>query len=535
MLYFIYKWPADMKKFKFNGAKDLIIYFLAFICLNFLLSKQTWAVTEVGGIISTNTTWRLNNSPYRLTNTVQIAENITLTIEPGVIINGEYNGIEVWGSLYAVGTSSSSIIFNDIGLRIADTATAASINVQHAELNNSGIGSFPGRGSLILKDSKLKNGGMRLWYLTDIDIERNIFSFVGSSWSILWIYPLDYSYINIKNNVFYYQYGTGIVVDGYGVGTFIIEYNSFLNTNTLALKLEPNRRTSISATNNYWNTTDTTVIDSMIYDKNDDLSTAGYIDYIPILISPHPDTPQFTPQAISISPSSIDFNEVYVHNTSTPSTINIYNSGDINLNVVDLTLSDTSNYVLNVSVGTNPCGSTTPVIPAGGSCTVSVTFTPQTTGTLNATLMLSSNDPDTPNLAVALTGNGVIDETDNDTTSNSEIEKNDTDVNGGSSGGGGCFIATAAYGSYLDPRIKILRDFRDEHLLTNYIGRIFIKIYYKTSPPIANFISTHETMRAATRLALTPLIYGLQYPKKIFLIIVVGFIIIPFVLRIKSR
>ncbi|MEK6726607.1 MAG: CFI-box-CTERM domain-containing protein [Deltaproteobacteria bacterium] len=57
---------------------------------------------------------------------------------------------------------------------------------------------------------------------------------------------------------------------------------------------------------------------------------------------------------------------------------------------------------------------------------------------------------------------------------------------GGSSGGeGGCFIATVAYGSYLDPHVEVLREFRDNYLITNAPGRAFIEIYYQISPPIA--------------------------------------------------
>ena len=37
--------------------------------------------------------------------------------------------------------------------------------------------------------------------------------------------------------------------------------------------------------------TDTVVIDSMIYDKYDDLTISGNINYLPILTAPHPDTP----------------------------------------------------------------------------------------------------------------------------------------------------------------------------------------------------------------------------------------------------
>ena len=57
---------------------------------------------------------------------------------------------------------------------------------------------------------------------------------------------------------------------------------------------------------------------------------------------------------------------------------------------------------------------------------------------------------------------------------------------------GGCFIATAVYGSYNAPEVIILRKFRDNFLLNYFMGRIFITFYYKISPPIAykvkNFI-----------------------------------------------
>jgi hypothetical protein len=64
----------------------------------------------------------------------------------------------------------------------------------------------------------------------------------------------------------------------------------------------------------------------------------------------------------------------------------------------------------------------------------------------------------------------------------------------------GCFIATAAYGTDTAKELNILREFRDEVLLPNSLGAKFVSSYYKTSPPIANFISQHEVLRTAVRV-----------------------------------
>jgi hypothetical protein len=64
----------------------------------------------------------------------------------------------------------------------------------------------------------------------------------------------------------------------------------------------------------------------------------------------------------------------------------------------------------------------------------------------------------------------------------------------------GCFIATAAYGTDTAKDIDILREFRDEVLLPNSLGAKFVSLYYKTSPPIADFISQHEVLRTAVRV-----------------------------------
>ena len=75
----------------------------------------------------------------------------------------------------------------------------------------------------------------------------------------------------------------------------------------------------------------------------------------------------------------------------------------------------------------------------------------------------------------------------------------------------GCFIATAAYGTSLHEDIEVLRDFRDEYLMTNQIGRAFTDIYYSTSPPIADLIRDNEGLRTIVRKGLVePLVYILR-------------------------
>jgi len=94
--------------------------------------------------------------------------------------------------------------------------------------------------------------------------------------------------------------------------------------------------------------------------------------------------------------------------------------------------------------------------------------------------------------------------------------------------GGSCFIATAAYGSYLHHNVKILRQFRDEWLLTNSIGSALVSFYYTNSPPVSEIIRRHESLRAAVRLVLTPLVYGVKYRSTLLLfscLLVAGYVI----------
>jgi hypothetical protein len=87
-----------------------------------------------------------------------------------------------------------------------------------------------------------------------------------------------------------------------------------------------------------------------------------------------------------------------------------------------------------------------------------------------------------------------------------EANATTSSAGGGGGGGGGCFIATAAYGSYMEPHVMVLRDFRDRVLLTNNVGRSFVELYYTYSPPVADFIASHDTARLIVRWSLMPVV-----------------------------
>jgi hypothetical protein len=77
-----------------------------------------------------------------------------------------------------------------------------------------------------------------------------------------------------------------------------------------------------------------------------------------------------------------------------------------------------------------------------------------------------------------------------------------------------CFIATAAYGTETAAELDTLRDFRDDVLLKNAPGSIFVETYYRISPPIADLISRNDFLRAIVKETLIdPVVNLLQWSK----------------------
>ncbi len=69
-----------------------------------------------------------------------------------------------------------------------------------------------------------------------------------------------------------------------------------------------------------------------------------------------------------------------------------------------------------------------------------------------------------------------------------------------------CFVATAAYGTPMAGEIGALRRFRDRHLRTNALGRALVGAYEAIGPHLARALEEDETLRAAARAVLAPIV-----------------------------
>ena len=91
---------------------------------------------------------------------------------------------------------------------------------------------------------------------------------------------------------------------------------------------------------------------------------------------------------------------------------------------------------------------------------------------------------------------------------------------GGSTGdvshdnGGGCLVATAAFGSELDHRVQLLREVRDSKVSSTESGRAFMdafnSAYYSFSPHVADYMRENPSLMGAVRVLLTPMLLSLE-------------------------
>ncbi|MEA3512359.1 MAG: CFI-box-CTERM domain-containing protein [Campylobacterota bacterium] len=198
----------------------------------------------------------------------------------------------------------------------------------------------------------------------------------------------------------------------------------------------------------------------------------------------------------------IDF-EVFKEDNE-PYTVTLYNDGDLPVFIYDFDLSN-KDFMIN-NTQNNSCLKS--MILEGDTCSFEIVPVYQKDKTNYDSILTIKSDAINGDIRYRLSG-WYYDEYE------------------------GCFIATAAYGSYFNPYVKILRDFRDEYLLTNVIpyGSKFVDIYYTYSPNIADIIAQNEFLKSLVRVLLLPIIFMIGYP--IYFILFLGVVFV--VIRYKTK
>jgi hypothetical protein len=109
--------------------------FLAVLCIT--ISLNSYAQTNVGGTIVQDMQWTLAGSPYTLTATFGIPSGVTLTIDPGVTINGNFD-LLVKGKIIINGTVAQPVHFGGTRLIFKSTDLSQS-TIEWIEFNNAGL------------------------------------------------------------------------------------------------------------------------------------------------------------------------------------------------------------------------------------------------------------------------------------------------------------------------------------------------------------------------------------------------------------
>jgi hypothetical protein len=352
--------------------------------------------TQVGGTITNNTTWTAANSPYIITNTIQIPENVNLTIEPGVTVTTQSSITTMFlinGVIQANGNATSKIIFDGNGdsnfFKTNHPVAKGFVDLDYCIIRNGQSAFwFDNTGSFNLANSELSNLSQSsyLWYPSqDTFIEYNSFmNTAGIKIGTDDYFSNSSGMVFVNYNLFINN--QGFIINNfasYGLSKTIVNNNSFTSTSGIILEVEKSSTTAdLDASQNYWGTANTSIIDSMIYDKNDDVSCSSYINYLPILDAPDPDapiaptpppsptpTPTNTPEPTSLptitpDPSSSPAPSTSPTTTPTPTpTLSPTNSPtpDPTSNPTPSPIANPSSNPNNADPNPNP--STTPAIP----------------------------------------------------------------------------------------------------------------------------------------------------------------------------
>jgi len=232
-------------------------------------------MANLSGIIREDMTFH-NGEVVTVSGTVQVAEGVTLTWEPGSKLIGDtnqsYNEFEIFGSIVLSGTSDSFVSSENVSFR----GKGGDLKIEYSHIDRASIfPTFYNYGLLEIKNSVIKNtGGIDVDSLKEGSVlESNILSNSNIEYTQGWEF-------NINNNTFingsYIDTTAWFSFGGKGLG---LNGNNFLSSDlVLELKSMTGDEHRINTSGNYWGTSSPDEIGLKVIDGNDDLNIKGVVD-----------------------------------------------------------------------------------------------------------------------------------------------------------------------------------------------------------------------------------------------------------------
>jgi hypothetical protein len=244
--------------------------------------------TTVSGNITEDTTWTLANSPYIVVDTLQVFNGVTLTIEGGVEVKTTKDKIiKVAGTLIVEGSYRDPVLFTSFGIDKwggIEFIDSNNSQIEYSIIENAGRAvDLKGISVVPMVGNIFKNN---TWVITDTNGYQRMY-FVNNT-----VYDnLDVFY-GIRtagnDNVFRdntFRNNSSVFHHGYYSGITTIDNNNFIN-NAFVIKApeEGYGYGTVDISNNWWNSTETSIIDTLIIDKYDDVALQ-LLSYVPIKTS----------------------------------------------------------------------------------------------------------------------------------------------------------------------------------------------------------------------------------------------------------
>ena len=283
------------------------------------IKPRSSEITYVGGIINEDTVWEKAKSPYFLEESVQVDQGVSLTIEPGVEIEGNNKTLELFSSnLLMEGNQDNNIHINDLNIKTNNKyIELTEVSIDYALLDGNGYLNLEGivsvanssfsnfseisiyseniEDNILIQNSKFNNiSSIEILLNTEEDINnlisRNIFN--DSSLNIYGYYGNETKLV-INNNLFingrskvYIENGKAYQAINIINNTFDIEEYAITVDSYTSIDME------IKANNNYFNGLNLNDAKLKILDHEDDLNIANTVIIENVLVESETNTPE---------------------------------------------------------------------------------------------------------------------------------------------------------------------------------------------------------------------------------------------------